>query len=414
MKKSSVKLRKDQVDLHYRYEGSGKITLIFIHGWNINSSYWDEQIDYFSDAYSVYAIDLPGFGKSKAERSNWSMEEYALDVKDFIKTLELKNIILIGHSMSGGIAIEVALKSSDEILGVIGVDNLKMIGRTSLLEEKLQIDNFIGKLHTDYKGSVSAYVDERLLPPSSDDEINKRVKKDFESADPDVSVEVYKNLIEFSETLTEKLKMLPQKLYLINSDLRPTFEKGLNEACKNGYEVLTIRGTGHFPMIEKPVEFNGLLTDVLNSIVTNFENELMARASIRIEAPASKVWKALIDPAIINQYMKGVVVESEWEAGKSIKWNGIWNGYHYDEKGEIISILPTIMLSFTSYSPASGKPDEKENYNIVAYQLAEEATHTSILIVQDNNQDTSERDKARHKWDSMLKAMKQHLENNGN
>ncbi len=414
MKKSSVKLRKDLVDLHYRYKGSGKITLLFIHGWNINSSYWDEQIDFFSEAYSVYAIDLPGFGKSKAERSNWSMEEYALDVKDFIKTLELKNIILIGHSMSGGIVVEVALKSSDEILGVIGVDNLKTIGRTSLLEEKLQIDNFIGNMHTNFKGTVGAYVDERLLPPKSTDEIRKRVKKDFEDADPNISTEVYRNLVAFSESLDEKLKMLPQKLHLINSDMRPTLEKGLEETCLNGYEVHTIRDTGHFPMIEKSAEFNGLLTEVLNSIVTNFENKLMARATVRIEAPASKVWKALTDSAVINQYMKGVDVESEWEAGKSIKWNGIWNGYHYDERGEIISILPGIMLSFTSYSPASSKPDEKEFYNIIAYQLAEEATHTSILIVQDNNQDTSERDKAQHKWDAMLKAMKKHLESNSN
>jgi pimeloyl-ACP methyl ester carboxylesterase/uncharacterized protein YndB with AHSA1/START domain len=410
MKKSSVKLRKDQVDLHYRYEGSGKITLLFIHGWNIDSSYWDEQIDYFSEAYTVYAIDLPGFGDSEAERSHWSMEEYALDVKDFIKTLDLKNIILIGHSMAGNIIVEVALKSSDEILGVIGIDNMKAIGKESLIEEKLQIDNFIGKLHTNFKDTVSTYVNERLLPPTSSDDVRKRVKKDFEDADADISVEVYRNLTAFSETLAEKLKMLPQKLYLINSDLKPTYEKGLAESCLNGYEVVIIRDTGHFPMIEKTTEFNELLNGVLNRIVTNFENDLMARASVRIEAPASKVWKALTDEGIISQYMQGITVESEWEAGKSITWNGIWNGHHYDEKGEIISIVPGMMLSFTNYSNDSDKPDEKEYYHTVAYQLAQQAGHTSVLIVQDNNQDTDERDKAAYKWDSMLNAMKDYLE----
>jgi len=54
------------------------------------------------------------------------------------------------------------------------------------------------------------------------------------------------------------LKRLKKRLYLINSDLTPTDTTGLVKQAI-GYKIFTLHGTGHFPMIESPVEFNSLL-----------------------------------------------------------------------------------------------------------------------------------------------------------
>jgi pimeloyl-ACP methyl ester carboxylesterase len=89
--------------------------------------YWADQVAYFSKTYHAFAIDLPGFGKSKAERTNWTIEEYAHDVTAFIDAMDLKNVVIIGHSMAGEIMLQTALTNNPKIAGVVGVDNFKII-----------------------------------------------------------------------------------------------------------------------------------------------------------------------------------------------------------------------------------------------------------------------------------------------
>lgn len=408
--KKKIKLRAEKVAMNYRHEGSGQYTVIFLHGWCINGSYWDEQVSYLSSFYNVYALDLPGFGDSKAEREAWTMEEYALDVLDFIKALELKNIILVGHSMSGGIMADIVVKSSDEIIGMIGVDNFKTVGSKLTDDEWFQIDRMIERLQKDYKNTVKAYGETFLFAPSTPVEVRERIKDDFAEVDPGISINTFRNLMKFSDNIAELLQMLPLKLYLINSTVSPTDEESLNAKCKNGFEVLYIYDTSHYPMIEKPQEFNLLLNDALSAIVATVENDLTVRVNESIDAPIAEVWKALIDPDKIRKYMFDVSVESEWKEGSDIKWTGYWNGKMYEDKGKIIDFRPPLVLSFTHYSNLSDLPDEPENYHVVTYQLAPEVGRTSILITQDNNRTEKERDHSRKNWREMAARLKKEVE----
>lgn len=410
MKKSSIKLRADQVDLHYRYQESGRINLLFVHGWNIDSTYWEEQIEYFSEVYSVYAIDLPGFGDSTAERIDYTFEEYALDIRDFIKHKDLKNIVLIGHSMAGAICIEVALQSSDEIIGVIGVDNLKTVSEDIPFEFRQQITAFMTKLNEDFSKTAEAYVDQRLVHPNTPEEVKERIRKDFRNSDKEAGLSAYKNLIKYSERLATKLQMLPQKLYLINSDFIETDEVALEKYCKNGYELRTIKDTGHYPMIERADEFNQILNSILIRISTEVENELIAKASVSIKAPLSTVWRAITDSEIIGRFMTGLKVDTDWEEGSDIEWSGISRARYYDDKGVILKVVPMQLLRHSYYSTHNELPDEEENYNIVTYQLGEETDQTLLLITQDNNPDEKARDNAKSHWETYLKELKSYLE----
>lgn len=411
MKEKKVKLRMNQVNLNYRHDGEGKINLIFLHGWSIDSTYWRDQIDYFSDKYSVYAIDLPGFGDSTADnRTDWTIEEYALDVKDFIKTMELKNIILIGHSMSGSIALDVAIKSSDEIIGIIGVDNFKMIGDNAIAENREEVARFIIQLNNDYETAVTDYANNFLFMPSTPEDVRKRILKDYKKVDENTGIETFRASLEYAGMLRTNLQMLPHKLHLVNSDNYPTDEASLEEYCKNGFELRIISGTGHYPMVEKPQEFTRLLNDVVCKIATRFENEMTAIVSESIKAPVSVVWHALTDPDLISKVMFGARVESKWTEGSSIKWNGIWKGKYFEDKGMIVEMNRPYCLKYTHFSNLSGKPDEPENYHTVSYQLAQEGDHTLLLITQDNNDTESERDDSEKNWEQMVKELKKLVE----
>ena len=54
----------DGVPISYQVEGQGSPSLVFVHGWSCDRSYWAEQLSYFRKLYRVIAIDLAGHGDS--------------------------------------------------------------------------------------------------------------------------------------------------------------------------------------------------------------------------------------------------------------------------------------------------------------------------------------------------------------
>ena len=61
-------------------------------------------------------------------------------------------------------------------------------------------------------------------------------------------------------------------------------------------------------------------------------NNLIARASITISAPAEKVWSALVNPEAIKQFMFGTHVVTDWRVGSPITWKGEWQGKSFGDK----------------------------------------------------------------------------------
>jgi pimeloyl-ACP methyl ester carboxylesterase len=257
---------REKVVINYYHQGQGDTTLLFLHGWCINGMYWKNQVDYFSKTYNVFAIDLPGFGKSQAERTNWTIEEYASDVTAFIDTMNLKNVVIIGHSMAGEIMLQTALSNNPKIIGIVGVDNFKIIDVAFSSEQMKQMTDFFPLLEKDFKNSAPEYADMMLFYPTTSKEVKDRVKTDFANNDSVIGYATFMNQMQYASTDAQRLEQLNYKLYLINSDGFPTNETALKNHCKNNFQVETISATGHYPMIEKPVEFNLILEKVLTGM----------------------------------------------------------------------------------------------------------------------------------------------------
>ena len=112
--------------------------------------------------------------------------------------------------------------------------------------------------------------------------------------------------------------------------------------------------------------------------------KLTATTSTIINAPKSKVWRALTDPAAIKAYLFGTDVHTDWKKGSPITYTGVWEGKQYEDKGIIVDIEPENYYHSTYYSPLSGKEDKPENYNNVIWTLKEEGDATIATISQDN------------------------------
>jgi len=138
--------------------------------------------------------------------------------------------------------------------------------------------------------------------------------------------------------------------------------------------------------------------------------DLIAKASVDIAATEEAVWRALVDPAAITEYMFGATVTSEWREGSPITWAGEYEGKAYEDKGEITAFEPNKRLAYTHFSPLSGQPDVPENYHHVTIELTAEGVGTRVSLEQDNNADEEARDHSAKNWETMLAGLKRYVE----
>ena len=139
-------------------------------------------------------------------------------------------------------------------------------------------------------------------------------------------------------------------------------------------------------------------------------DDLIARASLTVDAPRAKVWDALVSPKAIKQYMFGATVVSDWRPGSPIVWKGEWQGKPYEDKGTILEVEPGRTLRYSHFSPLSGLPDEPGNYHTVTIELSGEGDQTRVALAQDNNPTDEARVHSERNWGMMLAALKKFLE----
>ncbi len=140
------------------------------------------------------------------------------------------------------------------------------------------------------------------------------------------------------------------------------------------------------------------------------DQNLIAMASISIDASAEEVWQALVNPDDIRQYMFGTTVVSDWREGSPITWQGEWQGKPYQDKGVILQFIPGRKIRYSHFSPLSGVPDVPENYHTVTVELSREGNQTWVMLSQDNNASEEERLHSQANWEMMLANLKKYLE----
>ena len=93
---------KDGTEIYYKDWGKGPV-VTFSHGWPLSSDAWDGQMLFLvQDGFRVVAHDRRGHGRSSQASSGNDMNGYADDLADVIETLDLKDVMLVGHSTGGG------------------------------------------------------------------------------------------------------------------------------------------------------------------------------------------------------------------------------------------------------------------------------------------------------------------------
>ena len=119
------------VRLHYRDQGRShrSLPMLFVHGWCSSLGDWGPQARAFSRRHRVVRVDLRGHGASDAPRGGYRLRTFASDVEAVARRLGLERALLVGHSMGGGVVLELARRAPALAAGVVMVDGIAGSGR---------------------------------------------------------------------------------------------------------------------------------------------------------------------------------------------------------------------------------------------------------------------------------------------
>lgn len=233
-------------NIYYQKIGKGK-NLIMLHGWQQDvSSFWGV-VDLLKDQFTIYLVDLPGFGRSDNPKKAFSVSDYAEVIKDFISEMKLKNPTLLGHSVGGRIAIKLAAKYPNVLDKLILEDSAG-------IRPKRDIPKFI--FYTLAK--IFKYLVPNIFNFREKIRISfyKSLESDYLTAGE--LKETFTKIL--NEDLTLDLPKIKNETLLVWGEKDPTLEASLKNGKKmyqliEKSKLVILDGLGHFPHLENPERF---------------------------------------------------------------------------------------------------------------------------------------------------------------
>jgi pimeloyl-ACP methyl ester carboxylesterase len=247
-------VRRDGLSLYYEQAGSGDPPLVFIHGWCCDHSFFQPQFDHFKASHTVITLDLRGCGGSDRPEHGYEIPSLADDVACLCVELGLSKPVIVGHSLGGMIAIELAARYPSLPGAIIALDPGPI---DPLPGARHLFEGFIAQLEGPDGDAVRRAYIEALFLPTDDAERRRGIVETMCSVPTKVAVAVLRGVIAWNGVGALLLCRVP--LLVVT-----TVPKGSNApdrllALKPNIHTGVTVGSGHFHQLEVPEQVTPMI-----------------------------------------------------------------------------------------------------------------------------------------------------------
>lgn len=252
-----IVMSNDGVAVHYEVVGRGEPTLVLVHGWTNDRTFWQAHTASLAQSNRVVALDLPGFGASGTDRNSWTMEQFGQDVATVIRTLDAGRVVVVGFSMGGAAVLEAARLVPERIAGVVLID---IFQDPEAKYSESFIEEFVIRNRSSWHDP--SFVRLSGFSPETPDSLIRRYIESTPASPPLYWWEAIRGFFRWADAkLQPTLSGLAVPVAAINADRPPTNVAAWRKYVPS-FKVRTISGVGHLGVIwEKTDEFDRLLLD---------------------------------------------------------------------------------------------------------------------------------------------------------
>lgn len=257
----------EQSHLSYLAAGEHGPIVVMLHGWGAFKELWWSSMLHLSGDYRIFAPDMPGHGGSLA-RGTHTMALIAGRIGEFCAARGASGIALVGHSMGGNVAVELALARTDLVRKLVLVDAALAGRRLPLYTRSYLHDSFgyAALRMTLFAGQQVARFGPKVPHNHGGGMLLPSLRRLAYSANYDAGdmQTLLRNLI--ANPIEERATRLAVPTLVLSGALDPLVPEPYSRKLARsipGARYVVLQGAAHNPMDERPQEFSAALADFL-------------------------------------------------------------------------------------------------------------------------------------------------------
>ena len=275
--------------VHHMHGGRGT-PVVFIHGLG-SSGYmeWRFNLEHAAARHRVYAPDLPGFGRTEKPRARYGVPFFTRFIERYMEDRGLRSATVVGASLGGRIALELALEHPKRVRNLVLVNALGL-GRPNLqLSYGLVTLPRIGEAVMKFAGDAVRWAPQAMirrvaaryagasgnLRRTMDDEYFANLREVYSAAGySDAYLATVRSLVTFKALMAAdhdlsgrlgEIKVPVQLIWGADDPLFPVAHATRAHALIVRSRLAVMEGAGHTPQAERPEEFNRVLDNFLST-----------------------------------------------------------------------------------------------------------------------------------------------------
>lgn len=251
----------DGVRVHYKSLGLGTTAVVFVHGWSCDLSFWREQVPAVDGRVRAIFLDLPGHGRSDKPDVAYTMEYLAGAVDAVLRAAGVEHAVLVGHSMGAPVIRQYYRRFRPRVTALVVVDG----ALRAPFGDSAQTARFVAQWEgTDYAERMSRMVD-ALFTGSTDSALRASVKRRMQATPQRVAASAMRGMAAPAIWGDDPIEV-PLLAVMAGGRNWPPDYVAYVKRLAPGVRYETMNGVGHFLMLERPAEFNAMLSEFLRGL----------------------------------------------------------------------------------------------------------------------------------------------------